>query len=228
MSSPFGIESLLSARLFLSPQLVGDRIFYLSDLSGRMSLYAMDRGGSVPQPLLPPGVALQNPALMEGYSFYVFPRLGEILVMIDRDGDENYQPCAVPLDGGVPEPVFGDRFAGQQVNLLDCDPERNLASFLVDPRTSPLYESFLVDLETRQLTSLGTSRYGNWFDGHDDDYARITLVDSYTAGDQVVYLWEREAGQRRPLYGKPLDERSEGEVVPLNARGGDPLFHRPL
>jgi pimeloyl-ACP methyl ester carboxylesterase len=217
MSSPFTIESLLSARLFLSPQLVGDRIFFLSDLSGRMSLYAMDRGGSVPEPLLPPNIALQNPALMEAYSFYVFPGLGQVLVMIDRDGDENYQPCTVPLDGGVPEAVFGDRFAGQQVNLVHCDPQRNLVSFLVDPRTSPLYESFLVDLETRQLTSLGTSRYSNWFDGHDDDYTRIALVDSYTFGDNVVYLWEQDTGQRRLLYGKPLDERAEGEAVPLNA-----------
>jgi Tol biopolymer transport system component len=43
----FRIESLLSARLFLSPQIVGDRIYFISDLSGRLSLYAMNKGGSV-------------------------------------------------------------------------------------------------------------------------------------------------------------------------------------
>ena len=48
------IESLLAARLFLAPQLVGDRIYFLSNLSGRLSLYVMDHGGSVPEPLLPP------------------------------------------------------------------------------------------------------------------------------------------------------------------------------
>jgi esterase/lipase len=219
MSRSFKIESLLSARLFLSPQLVGDRIFFLSDLSGRMSLYAMDKGGSVPEPLLPPDIALQNPALMNGYSFYVFPKLDRVLVMIDQDGDENYQAYTVPLDGGIPEPVFAGRFEGQQVNLVHCDLERNLASLAVDPRTSPLNESFLVDLGTRQLTSLGTSLYGNWFDGYNEDYSKIVLIDAYTVGDHAVYLWEQETGKRRLLYGKPLEERAEGEYLPLSAMG---------
>ena len=148
MSNPFKIESLMSARRVMSPQLVGDRLFFLSDLSGRMSLYAMDRGGSVPEPLLPPDVALQNPILMNGYSFYVYPGLGKILVMIDRDGDENYQPCFVPVDGGIPEPVFGDRFQGQQVNCHHCDLERNLAFLHIDPRTSPLNQAYLVNLSS--------------------------------------------------------------------------------
>jgi hypothetical protein len=64
------IDSLLSARLFLSPQLVGDRLYFISNLSGRLSLYAMDYGGSVPEPLLPPEIALQNPELIDGYSYY--------------------------------------------------------------------------------------------------------------------------------------------------------------
>jgi hypothetical protein len=64
------IESLLSARLFQAPQLVGDRPYFLSNLSGHNSLYSMKTGGSVPQPLLPPQIALQNPHLMEGYSIF--------------------------------------------------------------------------------------------------------------------------------------------------------------
>jgi hypothetical protein len=211
------IESLLAARLFLSPQLVGERIFFLSDLSGRISLYAMDKGGSVPEPLLPPDVALQNPALMNGESFYVFAKLGRVLVMIDQDGDENYQPCFVPLDGGLPEPILGDRFQGQQVNCIHCDPERNLTAIQVDPRTSPINESYLVNLETLEITDLGTSIYGNYYSGANDDYDKIVLIDGYTVGDNVVYLWEEGAGERRVLYGKPLDERAEGEHVPLNS-----------
>jgi pimeloyl-ACP methyl ester carboxylesterase len=217
MSSRFKIESLLSARLFLSPQLVGERIFFLSDLSGRISLYAMDRGGSVPELLLPPDIALQNPALMNGQSYYVFPDLDRILVMIDRDGDENYQPCTVPLDGGLPEPVFGDRFQGQQVNCIHCDLERNLAAFQIDPRKSPINESYLVDLGAMKVTDLGTSMYGNYYSGASADYAKIVLIDGYTVGDNVVYLWERGAGERKLLYGKPLNERAEGEEVPLNS-----------
>src|SRR5512135_2201789 len=123
---PYHVESLLSARLFLSPQLVGGRLYFLSDLGGRISLYAMDAAGGIPEPLLPRGVALQNPILMDGDSFFVFPKLGKVLVMIDKDGDENYQPMLVPLEGGVPEPAFGDRFAGQQVVCYGSDRERNL------------------------------------------------------------------------------------------------------
>jgi hypothetical protein len=217
MSQEFQIESLLAARLFLSPQLVGDRIYFLSDLAGRISLYAMDHGGSVPQPLLPPNIALQNPALLGGESFYVFPELGKILVMIDQDGDENYQPTFIPLDGGMPVPLFDDRFAHQQVICSHCDIERNLAVFQIDPRTDPTLHTFLVDLGTLELTDLGASIYGNWFDGNNKDYSKIILLDTYTAGDHVVYLWDSESGTRNLLYGKPLDRRDEGEEVPVNS-----------
>ena len=45
----FQIESLLAARQFVHPQIVGDRIYFISDLSGRLSLYVMDVGGSAAQ-----------------------------------------------------------------------------------------------------------------------------------------------------------------------------------
>lgn len=217
MPNSFRIESLLAARLFLSPQLVGNRLYFLSDLSGRLILYVMDERGSVPEPLLPPDLALQNPALVEGESFVVIPEIGKILVMIDRDGDENYQPMFIPIDGGIPEPVFGNRFQGQQVLCSHANPERPLAAFQVDPRTSPLAETYLADLETRELTDLGTSLYSNRFAGHDDDYSRIVLFDEYTAGDHVLYLWERETGKRRLLYGVPLEDRREDEPVIPNS-----------
>ena len=44
------IESLLSARLFVEPQLANDRITFVSNLSGHLSLYAMDAPGGVPEP----------------------------------------------------------------------------------------------------------------------------------------------------------------------------------
>ena len=52
----------------------------------------MDADGGVPEPLLPPKIALQNPELMEADPFYVFRELGEIFVMLDHDGDENDKP----------------------------------------------------------------------------------------------------------------------------------------
>ena len=61
------IESLLSARLFVEPQLADDRITFISNLSGHLSLYAMDASGGVPEPLLPPQIALQNPELVGGH-----------------------------------------------------------------------------------------------------------------------------------------------------------------
>jgi pimeloyl-ACP methyl ester carboxylesterase len=217
MPNSFRIESLLAARLFLSPQLAAGRLYFISDLSGRLSLYVIDEGGSVPEPLLPPDLALQNPALVEGKAFFVFPMIGKILVMIDRDGDENYQPMFIPIQGGIPEQVFGNRFQGQQVLCSHADSDRNLAAFQVDPRSSPFAQTYLAEMETRELVDLGTSRYLNRFAGHDEDYAKITLYDEYTAGDHVLYLWERGKGKRRLLYGVPLEDRREGDALPLNS-----------
>src|SRR6266699_1406226 len=62
----FPIESLLSARLLLEPQIVGDRIYFLSDLAGTLSLYSIASSGSIPEPLLPGGLALVNPHIMHG------------------------------------------------------------------------------------------------------------------------------------------------------------------
>src|SRR5947207_11416704 len=93
------IESLLSARLFLAPQLWDNRIYFISNLSGRFSLYAMDYGGSVPEPLIPPDIALQNPELIESISFYVYPKICKILVSIDNQWYEYYHPMLI-LRGG--------------------------------------------------------------------------------------------------------------------------------
>lgn len=217
MSSVYKVESLLAARLFLSPQLVGDRIFFISDLSGRLSLYVMARTGSVPEPLLSPDLALMTPELLGGEPFFVFPKLGKVLVMIDRDGDENYQPHFVPLDGGIPERVFGDRFTGQQLVCSHCDPERNIAVFNVDPRTDPVQHTFLADLAALTITDLGSSLYGNAYLGGNEDYTQIVLGDGYTQGDEAIFLWKRGQGERKLLFGVPLEQRTAGQAVPLNS-----------
>jgi hypothetical protein len=126
----YRVESLLSARLFVAPQYAGGRVYFLSNLSGHLSLYSLSFGGSVPEPLLPPHIALQNPELIGGHSFYVFPRIKRVLVMIDSDGDENYQPMLIPLDGGFPEPAFENFFAAHRVHLLKCDTNKNIAYFV--------------------------------------------------------------------------------------------------
>jgi pimeloyl-ACP methyl ester carboxylesterase len=211
------IESLLSARLFLQPQLVGERIFFISNLSGHLSLYAMNFGGSVPEPLIPPNIALQNPHLIGGSSFFVFPKLGQILVMIDQDGDENYQPRLVPIQGGFPEETFTGFFAEYRVHLGDCDPERNIAYFVAESRQENNYLAYRGNLESGELVRLGESTWGSYPDSHNRDHTKAILTDGYTSGDETLYLWTQAAGERRLLYGVPLEQRQPGQEVPLNA-----------
>jgi dipeptidyl aminopeptidase/acylaminoacyl peptidase len=214
MPPRFHIESLLAARHFLAPQLSGERIYFVSDLSGRMSLYAMNVGGSVPEPLVPPDVALPNPHHLHGSVLYrVLPSLNTILLMLDQDGDENYQPMFVPLDGGIPEPVFGAEFDGQQVICSHCDPETNMALFTVDPRRSPVHRTLLADLVTGATTELGESLYGNFPLAHSADFQQVILSDEYLFGDVVAYRWRRTHGARELLLGVPIEQRTPGQQV---------------
>ncbi len=229
------IESLLSARLFLAPQLVNDRLFFISNLSGQLSLYAMNYGGSVPEPLLPPHIALQNPHLIGGRSFYAFPDIEKILVMIDKDGDENYQPMVIPITGGFPESAFGNKFENYRVHLGECDPECNLVYLGAESRTEQNNESFQGDLTTGALLKLGESPWGAYIDGVSKDHSKTILTDGYSVGDEVLYLWEKGEGEKRLLYGTPLEDRKEGEEIPLNAifscqftAGGGLLFGTAL
>ncbi|MFX1245605.1 MAG: prolyl oligopeptidase family serine peptidase [Promethearchaeota archaeon] len=215
----FPLESLLSARRLLSPQMVNDRVYFISDLSGMYSLYVMDRQGSFPEPLLPRGLALQNPHLMSGYNFRVIPSLGKILVMVDKDGDENYQPCFIPITGGVPKLVFGDKYAGQQLSCLIYDNKTTMAYFSIDDRKTPDIETIQVHLSSMKVTSLGKSIYGNFPIGHSPKHDIVLLSDLYTANDDVLYLWKKGNKGRSLLYGTPLDKREKGKEYPLLGLG---------
>ena len=211
------IESFLSARLHLSPQIVGDRIYFISNLSGRLSLYGMYYGGSVPEPLLPSHIALQNPELIGGRSFFVFPLLDKILVMLDHDGDENYQPMLIPMDGGFPEPAFGNFFGNHRLHLAECDIDRNIVYFNAERRDAPIQEAYRGDLRTAKLEKLDESEWGAFPSGHNEDHSKVFIGDGYTSGDSVLYLLE--GGRKSLLFGKPIDQRKEGESVPLNGLG---------
>ena len=211
------IESLLSARLFLAPQMVDDRLYFLSDLSGRLSLYSMHArpGGSVPQPLLPPDIALQDPHLIGGYIFYVFPKLGKILVMIDKDGDEKYQPMLIPLAGGYPEPAFGDKLTNSRCHMTKCDPEANICYFLVEPLTSTAQVAYRGLLEVGELEELMQGDYGPVPEAISSDHSQVVVNESYTPGDTVLYLWQKDG--TRTLNGTPLQQREQGKSYPLAA-----------
>lgn len=202
------IESFFSARLFLVPQIVGDRIYFISNLNGRNSLYAMDRGGSVPEPLLPPDIALQNPHLMDGRSFIVFPKLAKIVVMIDQDGDENYLPMTIPLDGGYPEPLFPEAFADHHVSADDADLEHNTLVFVAGARSESLFRSYLANLETGKLTKLNESRFGGMPNGSSADKTKFILAEGYGAGDTVLFRYNLGDEKPTPLLGTPMAERT--------------------
>jgi pimeloyl-ACP methyl ester carboxylesterase len=213
----YRVESLMSARLFLVPQHSGGRIFFLSNLSGHLSLYAMRHGGSVPEPLLPPHIALQNPELIGGYSFCVFPKLKRILVMIDRDGDENYQPMLIPTEGGFPEPAFDNFFSGYRVHLESCDRAKGIVYLLAERRDSAVYETWRANLKTGERVKLAASPWGLYPMAHNASHSKALLLEGYTTGDLALYL--ASGDKRKLLYGKPLEERAEGEDVPLNGLG---------
>lgn len=209
----YRIESFLSARLFLVPQLVGNRIYFVSNLNGRMSLYAMNYGGSVPEPLLPPHIALQNPHLMNGRSFVVFPKLGKILVMLDQDGDEDYQPMLIPLTGGYPEPAFGDIFAQQSLFAGGEDLERNLVYLIAQYRTESLYKSYLANLETGELTKLGEGMYGAFPAANNETHDKFVIMDQYGMGDSVLYRYNLGDAERPLLFGIPIQDRQPDQPV---------------
>jgi len=211
---PVRIESLLSARLFVAPQLVDERIYFISNLSGQLSLYAMNYGGSVPEPLLPPHLALQNPHLIGGYSFYAFHDLGKIVIMLDQDGDENYQPMLIPLEGGFPEPAFDNFFAGYRVHLTSVDAETGTLYFNAERRDKSINEAYRGNLFTGELTKLGESAWGAYPSAHSPDHKQVVLSDGYSVGDNVHYLVEGK--KKKLLYGKPLEKRKDGETVPLS------------
>ena len=208
------VEALMSARLFVVPQYAGGRIYFLSNLSGHLSLYTMSFGGSVPEPLLPPQIALQNPLLIGGYPFFVFPKLDKVLVMIDRDGDENYQPMLIPSMGGFPEPAFDNFFAAYRVHLVKIDNRKNIVYLVADRHDRPVLETYRGNLKTGKLEKIVESQFAIGVLDHSHDHRRLLLGTTYLVGDAALYL--ENQGKRTVLYGTPMEVRKEGETVPLN------------
>ncbi len=212
------IESLLSARLFVEPHVAGERVYFISSLSGHLSLYSMPIAGGVPEPLLPPQIALQNPELVGGHPFDLLPELERIVVMIDRDGDENYQPLTIPLEGGFPEPLDAESFEGRRSHLMDVDPATNTAYFAAESREEAMIYALRADLATGEVEQLGQSPYGAFPMAWTPDHSRVVLADGYTAGDVILY--EPDGEGRRMLFGTPIDEREEGVEYPPSGFGG--------
>jgi dienelactone hydrolase len=176
----------------------------------------MDVGGSVPEPLLPPGIALQNPELLGGYAFYALPDLDRIVLMLDSDGDENYQPRVIPLDGGFPEPLNEEVFAGLRSHLIDIDPETNTAYFAAESSEEAKIVTIRADLATRETETLGEGVHGPYPVAWARDHSRTVLGDGYTMGDVVLYERDTDTGEKSMLWGTLLEDREEGAEHPLS------------
>jgi len=208
------IEALLAARSFLSPQRVGDRLFFISNLGGSFSLYAMDLGGSVPEPLLPASIALQSPYQMGSASLFgVFPALGKILVMIDSDGNETYQPMMVPIDGGFPAPAFGDRFAGKQVFAEGINRKQATMSLFIVDREQGQITACFANLASGEIIELGSGVQGPYYKVFNHSGTLALTDDVYGMGDNIVRLQEIGSPERRVVWGTPPEERAADAAV---------------
>jgi dienelactone hydrolase len=151
--------------------------------------------------------------LIGGYSFFVLPGLDQVVVMLDRDGDENYKPFVIPLEGGFPEPLAGTAFDGYRSHLIDVDPDAAIAYFAAESRQESLIYGLRCDLRSAEVERLGQSPYGAFPVAWSSDHSRVVLSDQYLLGDTI--LWEPDGnGARRILHGTPIDEREEGREYP--------------
>ena len=193
------IESFLAARLFLNPQWAGEHLYFISNLSGKLSLYRMPENGGVPQPLLPPDIALFTPELMGGDPYRVFPSLGLIVVMLDRDGNEEYAPHVIPLDGGFPEPLLPDLFAGQRSHMSYSDGPGALAVFDCESLAEAVNTAWLVQIDNRTVLKLAESGHSMGAAGVSLSGDTVALLEGYTVGDSTLSVWTRGGGLKR-LY----------------------------
>lgn len=208
------IDSFLSAKLYLAPRKMDSKVLFISNIGGHLSLYAMaDReNGSLPEGLLPPQIALQNPELIGGYSFVFFPKLRQILVMMDHDGDENYEPMLIPSSGGFPVPAFPE-LANYRSALTFFDTDSNIAYFASESRTESMTVTFQANLNTGELIRMYESTFEAYVTHTSADNNRALMVMGYAVGDTVLLEWRD--GSVTKLAGEWLDGRTQDP--PLNA-----------
>ncbi len=154
---------------------------------------------------------------MNGYSYCVHPELEKILIMIDADGNEIYKPMLIPLEGGYPQPIYEGQFKGYRTHLLECDPQQNIAYFSAESQQEPVNESYQGNLETGEIKFLAKSEWSAYIAGASNDHQRVVILDAYTAGDHVGYLWEENSPEPQLIFGVPLDDRQDDQDIPLNS-----------
>jgi esterase/lipase len=84
-------------------------------------------------------------------------------------------------------------------------------------RDAQLSETYRADLKTGKLLKIAESPFGFGVASHNKNHKKLILGTGYTVGDGVLYFWQDD--KYTLLYGKPLEDRAEGETVPLNGLG---------
>ena len=220
MHPSFKIESLLAARLFLSPQLVGRPPLLPQQPVGPAEPV---RHGSDRERARAAAAARRRADDAGAAGRRAVLRLPEAGQGAGDDRPERRRELPAPFrPAGRRHPgslLFGDRFAGQQLVCSHCDPERNIAIFSVDPRTDPVQHSFLVDLATLAIDGPGQQPLRQLLRGRE----RRLLADrpGATATPRAITchlpLGRRRRGERKLLFGVPIEQRAEGQTVPLNS-----------
>ena len=155
------IESLLAARLFIEPQLAGDRVVFVSNLGGHLSLYAMDDSAArCPSSCCRRRWRCRTPSSSTASSYVVIPGIDRIVVVLDRDGDERYRPYLIPLDGGFPEPLAPDTFGEvRNVHVAGVNHATNVAYLVAESVEESLGTVYRVDLAGGGVETLGRSAW---------------------------------------------------------------------
>jgi dipeptidyl aminopeptidase/acylaminoacyl peptidase len=122
----------------------------------------------------------------------------------------------IPVDGGIPVNAFPGKFADDRVQLTDFDPARGIAYFMAESNLKPVMTSYQADLKARKLVKLATGTFGYFPVAASKNHDKVALIEPYTTGDQSLYLWSVADKKLNLLYGKPINKRKPGEVVPLN------------
>ena len=103
--------------------------------------------------------------------------------------------------------------------LVQTDVARGVVYFNADALGSPLNEAYRADLKTSAVTKLAEDVHGCYVTAVNASHTLVALGKGYTSGDNVLELWRKRTGKREVLFGKPIEERAVGEVVPLNSIG---------
>jgi len=78
-------------------------------------------------------------------------------------------------------------------------------------------ETFQGNLSENTLTKLAESEWGAFPTAHSEDHSNVLLTEGYTVGDSVLY--QLKSGKKELLFGKPIQDRKDGEVISPNGLG---------